>query len=368
MASPVLHRGKWRIRWVDEHGKRQSAVFEDKKEAEFRLRQEQLRVEEVRRGLRAARPGDRLCHELFDYWLAKRAPRKRSYACDVSIIKRHLRPAFGHLKLREVNVQTIDDYVAAKSTLRKQTVRNQLTLLRTMLALAVDLGWLSSLPKVVKPKVRLLSQDYRWLRTQEEVDRFLRAAWDEGPLAFTLYATAVYTGMRLGELAVLEWGDVNFDRRLITVSKSLKGPTKAEDVRYVPILDPLLPLLRAWRLKCPGRLVFPNRSGRAHDSRASVFHETLHSVLDAADFPQTIGSNGKARRYITFHSLRHTFASMWILNGGDLYKLQHVLGHKTPELTQRYAHLKPEAYAGDYGRLGPVLPIGDAPVVGIRSA
>lgn len=66
---------------------------------------------------------------------------------------------------------------------------------------------------------------------------------------FVFYATAIYTGCRAGELAALEWPDVDFDRRLITVQRSFDGPTKSDRVRYVPILDPLLPVLRAWRLK-----------------------------------------------------------------------------------------------------------------------
>jgi hypothetical protein len=67
---------------------------------------------------------------------------------------------------------------------------------------------------------------------------------------FALYATAVFTGMRAGELGGLRWDDVDFDKRLVTVQRSFDGPIKAGDIRYVPILDALLPVLRAWRLRC----------------------------------------------------------------------------------------------------------------------
>jgi hypothetical protein len=67
---------------------------------------------------------------------------------------------------------------------------------------------------------------------------------------------AVFTGMRAGELGGLRWDDVDFDKRLVTVQRSFDGPTKAGDVRYVPILDALLPVLRAWRLRCGGGFVF----------------------------------------------------------------------------------------------------------------
>ena len=45
---------------------------------------------------------------------------------------------------------------------------------------------------------------------------------------------------------------------------------------------------------------------------------------------------------VTFHTLRHTFASWYMMNGGDLYRLQKYLGHSTIKLTERYAHLSPD--------------------------
>lgn len=60
----------------------------------------------------------------------------------------------------------------------------------------------------------------------------------------------------------------------------------------------------------------------------------------------------KLRRYIRFHDLRHTFASQWVMKGGDLFKLQKILGHKTVQMTMRYAHLAPNAFAEDFKRMG----------------
>lgn len=60
--------------------------------------------------------------------------------------------------------------------------------------------------------------------------------------------------------------------------------------------------------------------------------------------------------YITFHDLRHTFASYWVRQAGDLFRLQKILGHKSVTMTMRYAHLAPDAFASDYGRLGATAP------------
>jgi integrase len=155
------------------------------------------------------------------------------------------------------------------------------------------------------------------------MSRNRRSRWGE---ACIFYATAIFTGMRAGEIAALEWSDVDLDRRLITVQRSFDGPTKSDRVRYVPILDPLLPVLRAWRLRHPGRLVFTNIAGTMFGSSARIFQEVLHRVLDAAQLPK-VQRNGKERPYVRFHDLRHTFASHWAMKGGDLFKLQKILGH-----------------------------------------
>jgi integrase len=355
MAKPTKHYGKWRIRWTDEHDHRQSEVFDDRREAAFQLQQRELEVEERRRGLRTAAPDEtRTFDSLAEYWIKNRAPQKRSGKDDESILRKHLRPVFGSVVLGKAPqwIELVDRYVVARSHLSKKTIANHLTLLVTMLNLALDLGWMTKVPRIRKPRVRLISADYSYLRTDEEIARFLRAAAPEGEDVFALYATAIYTGARAGELAALRWEDVDFDQRLITIQRSFDGPTKADDVRYVPLLDALLPILRAWRLRHPGSLVFANRDGAMLQPSGRIFQEVLHRVLVAGTFPR-IQRTGKERRYIHFHDLRHTFASHWMMKGGDLFKLQKILGHKSVQMTMRYAHLQPTAFRDDYGRFGP---------------
>jgi hypothetical protein len=60
---------------------------------------------------------------------------------------------------------------------------------------------------------------------------------------------------------------------------------------------------------------------------------------------------------LRFHDLRHTFASHWVLDGGDIFRLSKILGHSSVVVTQKfYAHLAPEAWEQDYGRVSFVLP------------
>jgi len=365
MAKPTKQRGKWRIRWIDEHGKRHSAVFPDHKMALDELRRREAETTEIRLGIRAPRPVAHSFGELCDYWLENRAPRKRSRKDDASIIRSHLRPALGHLPLSTLGLAQVDNFVASRAHLNPKTVVNHLTLLITMLNYAKDLGWLQSVPRIRKPRIRFNEHDFHYLRTPEEIRRLLNTARDqEPPMVHALYATAVFTGMRAGELADLTWDMISLDKRLITVQSSFGGPTKGGDTRYVPILDALLPILREWRLQNPLKIVFPNAHGTKLGESARAFQEIFHRVLDAAEFPKA-DRRGKPRWYVVFHDLRHTFASHWVMNGGDLFKLQRILGHKNVAMTMRYAHLAPDAFSADYARLG-ATPAPEAEVLPLR--
>ena len=364
-----LPNGKWQIRYTDEHGARRKKRFGTYNDAVSYLRRREREVEEVRRGERLPTPPDKTMNELFDWWLVHRAPRKRSAKDDESIIRKHLRPALGRFRLRAIAldnepIEELTDSLLDRLPSRK-TVHNILTLLKSQLNLAHDKRWILAVPKVWKPPIRAFDGDYRYLRTKDEIRRFLVAARDEGDLVHATYSTAVLTGLRAGELAALRPDDIDFQHRLFTVQRSFDGPTKAGDLRRVPILDELMPILRRWMLRCPGDLLFPSARGTMQLPSARIFQDVLHRVLKEAKFPETI-INGKPRRYITFHGLRHTFASHWMMDGGDLYKLQKILGHKSPQMTMRYAHLAPNAFAGDLHRMRGCTPA-EGTVVDIAS-
>ena len=355
MANPDLHYGKYRIRWTDEHGCRHQERYDNKRDAFFALQRHQVEVEEIKRGVKRSVISGKIFSDLCDYWIANRAITKRSGQHDVSIINCHLRPAFGSLNLRDLGVAQVDKYKAERIHLNQKTISNHLTLLKTMLGLAFDLKWITEVPRIKKPRTALFSTEFSHLRTDGEIKDFLLSAQREGEQVYIIYASAIYTGLRAGELATLRWDCVDLERRLITVQSSFNGPTKAGDVRYVPILDPLLPILREWKLKIGGQYVFTNERGGIYQPSARIFQEVLQRVLTKAGF-QKRERNSKLRHYICFHDLRHTFASFWVRQGGDIFRLQKILGHKSITMTMRYAHLAPDAYSSDYGRLGKVAP------------
>ncbi len=362
MSRPVKHYRRWRIRWTDHDGKRCSEVYTKHRDAELALQRHEVEAEEIRRGLRPRPLGTHTFNELADYWIEHRASRKRSKKDDESIIRRHLRPSFGAMPLVQVTVERIDEWRQGLECSTK-TEHNFCTLLISMFRLAVDeLHWLRERPLIKKPKLTDDGASYRYFATDEEIVRFLRAARDHDERAYVLYTAAIYTGMRAGELAGLHWEDVDLVRRLITVRRSFENPTKSGRVRHVPILDALLPVLREWRLRNDLPIVFPNNAAKIFQPSARPFQETLHLVLEKAGFAR-IQLGGRSVPFLTFHGMRHTWASHWMMKGGSIFKLQRIGGWKSFAMVQRYAHLAPEAFVEDYGRLGSALDTQDATVI-----
>jgi integrase len=363
MGTITKEKSKYRIRWKRVDGTRGSLYFGSHSAAKRALARMEVVADEIRVGIRPPPSPIYTFDELCDYWIEHRASRKKSGKDDASIIRRHLKPTFGHMNLEQITLEQVDRFrkricpderdsrdpgrgkpPAGRVTVK--TLHNILTLLISILNLAVDLRWLVKKPNIKKPK--LLRPDFTYIRTVDDIQSFLLAARDEAVGTFELYASAIYTGMRCGELMALHWADVDLGKRLITVQRSYLTTTKTDEIRYVPILDVLLPIIRAWKLSCPSRfLVFPNKNGNMHTPSPRISQEILQQVRMRAEISYRF----------TFHDLRHSFASHWMMNGGNIYRLQKILGHKSIIMTERYSHLSPTAFTADYGILGEPLPI-----------
>lgn len=355
----MRHRDKWRIRWTDEQGERHSESHVSYKDAELALGRHRVEAEERRRGRRKLAPGVHTLAELWEHWSTHHGKQKRSRETDESIYKFHLEPAFGTWRLDHIDAQAIALFKLdpKRACVSHNTVNHHLSLLITMLRYAVEIAWLQDAPNIKKYRVR--PPTFTYLRSTDEVRRFLTAAKEETPEIFALYLTALHTGLRAGEIAGLRWSDVDLAQRIITVEHSYTGPTKGGEIRHVPIDDVLLPSLREHRLRRTTELVFPSSVGEMLRRDSRPLKQTLRRVLERARFDPS---------YITFHDLRHTFASHWMLNRGDVFKLQKILGHKNIKTTMRYAHLAPDAFADDLDRLASLAPVEHRAVLTLDAA
>ena len=149
--------------------------------------------------------------ELCDRWLKVKAS-KRSAHHDKSVIETHLRPFFNDILIKDISDDHQYRYLSEKPSLAKKTIFNHLTLLIAMLNLAKNSRWLAEVPKITKPKIKLVGADFNYLKITEDVQKFLAAASMKGENFYGFYLTAIMAGMRAGEIAGLKWADINFEQ------------------------------------------------------------------------------------------------------------------------------------------------------------
>ena len=200
------------------------------------------------------------------------------------------------------------------------------------------------------PTVDFLQRDEvaRLLSTVEDLAAASPSFTHEARVRAPMVAAAIFTGMRKGELFGLRWSDVQLDAARVDVMRSYSLLPKSGKPRHVPLHPELARVLRVWKEACPPTpegLVFPVEAelGRL---RMGVKLDTLGlaDVLTVAECHEAV--DGKP-----WHLLRHTFASHAVMSGTSLYEVQRLLGHATPAMTQRYAHLAPDHLAGAVARL-----------------
>ena len=138
---------------------------------------------------------------------------------------------------------------------------------------------------------------------------------------------ALNTGMRMGEIRELTWEGVDLFRKTVTVFRSKNG-----ERRTIPINSVVLDVLKS---KAKVRSVKSDY----------VFPSDTYTLLDDSHLRRAFRGAMKLCRIenFHFHDLRHTFATRLVQSGIDLYKVQCLLGHKSPIMTQRYAHHYPES-------------------------
>ncbi|MBA3808936.1 MAG: tyrosine-type recombinase/integrase [Solirubrobacterales bacterium] len=149
-----------------------------------------------------------------------------------------------------------------------------------------------------------------------------------------LFRLAAYTGLRLGELIVLRWEDVDLDARRTVVHRALsagvEGPTKSWQARFLPLADPAAEALERLRVRgdytSREDYVFCSRLGRRLDP--SAVRRRFKAARDAAGL-----------RALRFHALRHAAGSL-IARHADARFVQEFLGHSRITTTERYMHAK----------------------------
>ena len=250
-------------------------------------------------------------------------------------LKLYLIPVFGKDKLETINQRAVQTVIrrCKKNNLGAGRINKVLSILTQILNDAVKLDCLvrNPLQGMKKLKEPPRSLDY-WL--PEQVEAFL--ATNEYDHHYPVYALALNTGMRRGELMGLCWDRVNLKERMIEISRirdrhELKETTKTGAVRHIPLNDAAWAVLdELSRNKGDSPFVFLNKNGSPTDV-AYLSDGLFKKAIKRAGVPM-----------IRFHDLRTTYASNFVMAGGDIFALSKLLGHTSVEMTaKRYAALHP---------------------------
>ena len=284
------------------------------------------------------------------------------------ILDKHILPALGKVKHTDLNHRQVQRFVtslSAQKGLSAKTVRNIHGVLHNMLESAVrdelllrNVSERCSLPRVTQHQVRAI--------TTAELSRFLHAI--DGKQFRNIFFIDIFSGLRLSEILGLRWDDVDFDYDCIYVrqqlqQKQIKGdfsyflaPPKEGKQRKIILAQNAMQVLRHQRAKqleqrlAAGalwdnsfHLVFTNDFGQPLNRR-TVYKHLKRILLDCG-----MGN-------YTFHSLRHSFATISLENGDDIKTVQTNLGHYAASFTLKtYAHVSDQMQRNSAARMDALI-------------
>ncbi|MBN1481464.1 site-specific integrase [candidate division KSB1 bacterium] len=232
---------------------------------------------------------------------------------------RTLTPFFRGRTLKRISAGDIEDYISKRLAEGRApaTVNRELTCLKRMYNLAIK--WKEATYNPVND-VDFLEEPpgrTRYL-SEEEAQRLIDSAIDH---LKPIIITALNTGMRLGEILNLKWQQVHIERVLdpyIEVEN-----TKNNKKRNIPLNDDMVVLL----------------DSIAHKEDDFVFHGLFGDPVKYIKVPWRTALKRANIKDFRFHDLRHTFASHFIMKGGDAMTLKEILGHSSLKMVERYTHL-----------------------------
>jgi integrase len=273
--------------------------------------------------------------DYLDRWLdsIRDTLRRRTWIRHEEVVRLHLKPSLGIIKLDRINALQIQSLYRAKldSGLSPRTVQIIHVTLHKALKQAVRWSLLPrnivdgvDPPKAPKKEIKPLSE--------EQVKRLLEAA--QGDKLEALYVLAITTGMRSGELLGLQWEDVNLQAGIVQVRRSIfngriEAPKSASGNRNIRLTGTSIRALREHERT--GEWVFSSQAGTSI-SVHNLHNRSWKPLLVRAELPHTT----------RFHDLRHTCATLLLTKGVHPKIVQEMLGHSSITITlDTYSHVLP---------------------------
>ncbi|MFH1077471.1 MAG: site-specific integrase [Pseudomonadota bacterium] len=241
---------------------------------------------------------------------------------DKSRFDKHIKPILGDKEPHEIIRLDVDRLrVKLTKTFKPQTVKHVLSLMKRI----IHFGAKRQLCRELSFPVDTIKVDNRTTEdlTADQLRSLLKAISESIDIeAAHIMLMALFTGMRRGELFKLQWKDVDFERGFIDIRHDPKGGKSQK----IPLNDEARAVLKSHPQTAIN--VFVRGDGKPFTDISRRVNPIKKAAGIEADFR-------------TLHGLRHVYASMLASSGQvDMYTLQKLLTHKSPIMTQRYAHLR----------------------------
>ncbi len=283
------------------------------------------------------------------YWMTREVQPRRACTtvyCYENIVENHLIPALGAVRLDQLTPALINGYyqwLGTEKGLSPNTVRKHHTLLHTSLQLAYRQGVLPGNPVCQATPPGAVPGSARYYSPQQ-LSMLLKAV--EGHALELPVKLAGYLGLRRSEVLGLRWRDVDLQTGRLSVRQVRttaghqvveKQPKTSGSCRTLSIacVEDLLGLLRRlWRERVRRGLLCGPDDVVVLNSRRKPWHPNSLTTT----FSEFVANHGLPP--ITFHGLRHTFASVASNARVPMYQISRAMGHSSPATTQRiYTHL-----------------------------
>lgn len=275
----------------------------------------------------------------------KRNPNLKGIATDQSRFNVHL-VQFHKLKPQEITTSLIDDFKISlfKKGLLPGTIRNILELLRRIISFGVKKELINNIDVHIHFEMPQVNNIKTEDLSPEQLHKLIIA------LDSTIYKNtanmmklALFTGMRRSEIFNLKWDHIDFERNFINlVGKDDGLGAKSGQCERIPLNDLARKLFESIK-QTDSPYVFPSKNG----GRLVDIKKTANIIKKEAGLPPD---------FRPFHGLRHVYASVLASSGKvTMYELQKLLTHKSPVMTQRYAHLRDESLQAASNILGKSL-------------
>ncbi|MCI5222658.1 MAG: site-specific integrase [Candidatus Electrothrix sp. AR4] len=271
-------------------------------------------------------------------WEAYRAqlPGKGSKT-DRSRWKLYLEKPFGSKEPKDiVKLDTDRVRINLLKTHSPQTVKHVLVLLKRIINFGYGQGWIAPLAfKITIPRVDNI-------KTEDLTPEQLQSLFDvlettHRTTAAHMMKLVLFTGLRRGEMFKLQWDDIDFERGFIHIREPKGGKSQK-----IPLNSSARELLQSVP-KQDSEYIFPARGGGPRKD----ISKDVRAIKEAAELPAD---------FRPLHGLRHVYATM-LANSGkvDMFTLQKLMTHKSPQMTQRYAHYRDEAMQRASDEVGGIL-------------